>query len=234
MIGEVRRLIYGLRPPALDELGLVDSLRGIASRETSSATTRRCGGARGAAAASRSRRGRRLPHRARGADQRRTARPRTILHRPPLHPAGRPARRDRRRRARHRATAAIGVGLRTMQERAAELGGSCEITSTPGAGTIVAARLPRYAPERGRRLSEPIRILIADDHPLFRAGLRSLLESVAGHRGRRRGDDRPGGRRADAHAHPGRRRDGPQHARPERDRGDAPDRPRDDRTSTSS
>jgi DNA-binding NarL/FixJ family response regulator len=27
-------------------------------------------------------------------------------------------------------------------------------------------------------LSEPIRILIADDHPLFRAGLRSLLESV--------------------------------------------------------
>jgi DNA-binding NarL/FixJ family response regulator len=27
-------------------------------------------------------------------------------------------------------------------------------------------------------MSEPIRILIADDHPLFRAGLRSLLESV--------------------------------------------------------
>jgi DNA-binding NarL/FixJ family response regulator len=27
-------------------------------------------------------------------------------------------------------------------------------------------------------LSEPIRILIADDHPLFRSGLRSLLESV--------------------------------------------------------
>ena len=35
MIGDVRRLIYGLRPPALDELGLVESLRGIASRETS-------------------------------------------------------------------------------------------------------------------------------------------------------------------------------------------------------
>jgi DNA-binding NarL/FixJ family response regulator len=28
-------------------------------------------------------------------------------------------------------------------------------------------------------LSEPIRILIADDHPLFRSGLRALLESVA-------------------------------------------------------
>src|SRR3972149_3474910 len=28
-------------------------------------------------------------------------------------------------------------------------------------------------------MSQPIRILIADDHPLFRTGLRSLLESVA-------------------------------------------------------
>jgi signal transduction histidine kinase len=41
----------------------------------------------------------------------------------------------------------IGAGLRTMQERAVELAGSCLITSTPGAGTIVAARLPRHAPE---------------------------------------------------------------------------------------
>jgi len=42
----------------------------------------------------------------------------------------------------------LGAGLRTMQERAAELAGSCQITSTPGVGTTVAARLPRYAPEQ--------------------------------------------------------------------------------------
>src|SRR5207244_10352950 len=33
-------------------------------------------------------------------------------------------------------------------------------------------------PRRGSRLSEPIRILITDDHPLFRGGLSALLESV--------------------------------------------------------
>jgi signal transduction histidine kinase len=41
-----------------------------------------------------------------------------------------------------------GVGLQAMQERAAELGGSCRITSKPGAGTTVAALLPRYSPDQ--------------------------------------------------------------------------------------
>ena len=35
MIADVRRLIYGLRPPALDQLGLAASLRGLAAQETS-------------------------------------------------------------------------------------------------------------------------------------------------------------------------------------------------------
>jgi signal transduction histidine kinase len=38
MIAEIRRLIYGLRPPTLDELGLVSSVRGLASREASPTT----------------------------------------------------------------------------------------------------------------------------------------------------------------------------------------------------
>lgn len=35
-----------------------------------------------------------------------------------------------------------GVGLISMRERAAELGGRCEISSTPGAGTLIMATLP--------------------------------------------------------------------------------------------
>jgi two-component system NarL family sensor kinase len=36
----------------------------------------------------------------------------------------------------------LGVGLTSMRERAEELGGTCTITSDAGAGTVVAARLP--------------------------------------------------------------------------------------------
>ena len=35
-----------------------------------------------------------------------------------------------------------GVGLTSMRERAAELGGTCVIESTPGGGTCVQSRLP--------------------------------------------------------------------------------------------
>jgi signal transduction histidine kinase len=35
-----------------------------------------------------------------------------------------------------------GVGLGSMRERAAELGGSCDIETAAGGGTVVHARLP--------------------------------------------------------------------------------------------
>jgi signal transduction histidine kinase len=35
-----------------------------------------------------------------------------------------------------------GVGTSSMRERAEELGGTCELSSAPGAGTVVRGRLP--------------------------------------------------------------------------------------------
>jgi len=40
-----------------------------------------------------------------------------------------------------------GVGLTSMRERAEELGGSCTVAPRPGGGTIVSARLPLAGPE---------------------------------------------------------------------------------------
>ena len=141
MIGDVRRLIYGLRPPALDELGLVESLRGIASRETSLPITviveapellpplpaavevaayrivqeALTNVARHA--------------RARSCTLQITVRPDAVLL-------------DVADDGRGISQGPPGVGLQTMQERAAELGGSCKIASTAGAGTTVTVRLP--------------------------------------------------------------------------------------------
>jgi signal transduction histidine kinase len=37
-----------------------------------------------------------------------------------------------------------GIGLHTMKERAAEIGGTCEISSRAGGGTLVTASFPRH------------------------------------------------------------------------------------------
>ena len=39
-----------------------------------------------------------------------------------------------------------GVGLESVHHRAAEVGGTCAIHTRPGAGTVLAARLPLETP----------------------------------------------------------------------------------------
>ena len=87
-----------------------------------------------------------------------------------------------------------GIGMKNMRERIERFDGNFHVRSTP-AGTQIEARLPRAtAPgqavegsrmmtkaETGRAVFDdggdrPIRILLADDHPLVLEGVRSCLE----------------------------------------------------------
>ncbi|MCA9980640.1 MAG: response regulator [Anaerolineales bacterium] len=68
-------------------------------------------------------------------------------------------------------------GLQMMHERASTINGTVKIKSQPGKGTKVIITAPRLLDLRDQ--ATPWRILLADDHPLFREGLRNLL-SVRG------------------------------------------------------
>jgi signal transduction histidine kinase len=151
-VGEIRRLVYELRPPALDDLGLVAALRESALKSSGLQhvrdTSQRAGALRISVEA---------PD-----------------HVPPL-PAAVEVAAYRivqealtnvvRHAEAHTCTVRLtladtlqievrddgvgfssdrqtGVGLLSMRERAAELGGSCVIESLPGTGTHLRARLP--------------------------------------------------------------------------------------------
>ena len=147
LIADVRRLIYGLRPPALDELGLVGAVRSLASREAPLAI--------------------RVDVRAPDPMPPLPAAVEVAAYRIVQEALTNVTRHARARRCDVRlaleptalslevrddgvgiADGGRGVGLRAMAERAAELGGTCGITSRPGAGTSVSARLP-LEPEDG-------------------------------------------------------------------------------------
>ncbi len=67
-----------------------------------------------------------------------------------------------------------GVGLTSMRERAEELGGWCRVV--PGRGGRVSR--PSCGWARGADVGERLRVVVADDHPVFRQGLRMLLEDL--------------------------------------------------------
>jgi CheY-like chemotaxis protein/anti-sigma regulatory factor (Ser/Thr protein kinase) len=103
----------------------------------------------------------------------------------------------------HKNQQQVGLGLFSIQERLALLGGHLDIQSAPGRGTRFSVTLPRTDPLRrtadgaetprqhggwGERSvyaaaggpSKPIRILVADDHMVARAGLRELFSERPG------------------------------------------------------
>ena len=142
-IADIRRLVYDLRPPALDDLGLVEALRQLAERYGSNDEPLRVVVEAPEDLPN-------LPAAVEVAVYRvtqealtnvaRHARARTCVVRLVLNEdvaleivddgVGVPAQRS------------AGVGLSSMNERASELGGSCVLQSVPKGGTQVLVRLP--------------------------------------------------------------------------------------------
>ncbi|MGI5490877.1 sensor histidine kinase [Microtetraspora malaysiensis] len=136
--GDIRRLVYGLRPPALDDLGLAGAVRALAEEAPPSAEVVVEGETSG------------LPAAVEVAAYR--------IVQEALTNVRRHARAERVsvtlfRDAELRVTVTddgiglpedrrAGVGTSSMRERAAELGGSCVIAAAPGGGTMVEARFP--------------------------------------------------------------------------------------------
>ncbi len=140
-LGDIRRVVYELRPPALDDLGLAASLRLLAERYAGPNLAVACDMPPSLPP---------LPAAVEVATYRISAEALTNIVRhsaasncrltlhlaDQLHleiddngrglPAGTP----------------LGVGLLSMRERAAELGGTCRIDSIPGGGTKISVRLP--------------------------------------------------------------------------------------------
>ncbi|GAA3183857.1 hypothetical protein GCM10010531_42630 [Blastococcus jejuensis] len=142
-IADIRRLVHGLRPPALDELGLVGALQRLAERCGTDGGLRVEVDVPGPLPA--------LPAAVEVAAYRivQEALTNVVRHASARHSCVRltveatwlvvEVTDDGVGLA---ATAPAGVGLSSMRERAAEMGGSCEVTTVADGGTRVLARLP--------------------------------------------------------------------------------------------
>ena len=147
-ISEIRRLVYELRPPALDELGLVSALREQATAYGPAFSVEAPEG---------------LPPLPAAVE--------VAAYRIALEAMTNAARHASARVCRVRITpldnelelevsddgvgmpdgCRAGVGLSSLRERAAEIGGTCEIGARPAGGTRVLARLPLPASEEGQK-----------------------------------------------------------------------------------
>jgi signal transduction histidine kinase len=150
MVADVRLLIYGLRPPTLDELGLAESLRALASRAALPETEVRIDAPSALPP---------LPAAVEVAaywitqealtNVKRHANARSCDVRLTVEPAA--LRLEISDDGDGFSARAGGIGLQTMKERAAEIGGACQISPAARGGTVVTARLPRQPAEAPAR-----------------------------------------------------------------------------------
>ena len=168
---DLRRVVHGLRPPALDDLGLVGALQAQAKRmrgadiqvDVDAADLPPLPAAVEVAA-----------YRAavEALTKRGAARPRSPLFDPPLRVAGPPRarRRGRRRRDLRRAMDAGG-----RPDRDARTGHRARRHPRRRADGVGRVRQRATAAGRGARMTT---VVIADDHPLVRRGLRAVFEDA--------------------------------------------------------
>ena len=156
-LADVRRLVDGLRPPALDSLGLAGALGAhLAGRpRTGPPVTLDVPAALPPLPAATEVAAYRIAVEAvANVDRHAAATSARVLVRPGGEHLLVEVSDDGRGVAR---PAGSGVGLASMHERAAELGGSCTVTAAEGGGTVVRALLPLLPPEtdRGDRGADP-------------------------------------------------------------------------------
>ncbi len=182
-VGDIRRLVYDLRPPALDELGLVEAIRERADQYSSGLASDLTVKVEVSSS---------LPPLPAGVE---VAVYRIVQE--ALNNVARHARAHNCVVRLHstedgwlrvdvvddgiglRADHKIGVGLPSMEERAAELGGNCSLEHLhPPACASRSASRYREGVEMESRSMDTLRVLLADDHPFFRDGMRMFLETT--------------------------------------------------------
>lgn len=164
VIDEIRRIVHDLRPPALDDLGLERAIRQTAERMSDASQAVEVRGTLPAA----------VPPAVEVAAYRIVAEALTNARR---HAGARRVVVDLAASGDALAIdieddgvgiardAVGGVGLRSMRERAEEVGGALELSSPPGGGARILVRLPLRAESAGSAESDPAGHESADPEP---------------------------------------------------------------------